>query len=360
MKKNYVMLALASMMMAACANNDLVDEGVVKEEVPQAIEFEPFANKTSRAEIVDASSLKTPNGGFHVWGYKSSDSWTTKFTVFNGAEVLWNNNWDYSESSAPQYWDKTSKYKFYAVAPKAPTDVEYSIDNSQKITIEGVQSPINATSMDYLIVRPENVDEIDGSIKAPVSLTFTHIMSKISFKLKAGINEKIVVTSLSMYGWDNGTATFTQNQNATSEWEFTTNSVVSKGSAISILSTATELPYVKNAASQTATSTTVGNSFIMVPQTIQYIAPAAAVGETPAVLESGLTFIVSYKIVRGEGDTLVEEVFTDQVGILKTNQTWSTNTHTTYTIIVGPDAIEFGDPTINPWTLGNADGNLSF
>ena len=41
MKKNYFMLALASMMMAACANNDLVDEGVVKE-TPQAIGFETF------------------------------------------------------------------------------------------------------------------------------------------------------------------------------------------------------------------------------------------------------------------------------------------------------------------------------
>ena len=121
----------------------------------------------------------------------------------------------------------------------------------------------------------------------------------------------------------------------------------------------TELPYDKNATSQSATSTTVGNSFIMVPQIITYT-PASADGVTPVVSESGLTFIVSYKIVRGEGTNAVEEEFMNQVGILKTDQTWSTNTHTTYTIIVGPDAIVFGDPDINPWTLGSADGSLSF
>ena len=42
------MLAFASLMMAACANNDLVDD-LVKEEVPQAIGFETFAQKATRA-----------------------------------------------------------------------------------------------------------------------------------------------------------------------------------------------------------------------------------------------------------------------------------------------------------------------
>mgnify|MGYP003293797735 CR=1 FL=1 len=70
MKKNYFMLALASMMMAACANNDLVDEGVVKEEVPQAIGFETFSNKISR-QVADATKLDSYHDAFGVWAYKT-------------------------------------------------------------------------------------------------------------------------------------------------------------------------------------------------------------------------------------------------------------------------------------------------
>ena len=75
MKKNYVMLAFATLMMAACANNDLVDEGVLKEEVPQAIGFETFANKATRAtenndKAYVENDLSNHHGTFKVWASK--------------------------------------------------------------------------------------------------------------------------------------------------------------------------------------------------------------------------------------------------------------------------------------------------
>ena len=68
------MLAFASLMMAACANNDLVDD-LVKEEVPQAIGFETFAQKATRATENSngeySLDLNDHHTSFKVWGYKN-------------------------------------------------------------------------------------------------------------------------------------------------------------------------------------------------------------------------------------------------------------------------------------------------
>lgn len=379
MKKNYFMLAATAALFAACAETDLVNE-IAVEETPQAIGFDAFANKTTRAEIANVTALQS--AGFQVWGYKYPTSangivWedvidpTTQtktieknfFTVFDGVDVTYSNNGDWGYTNT-QYWDKTSKYNFYAVAPKDPeTNANYSI-NQGLITITGVKSGLSTDEnfVEYLIDR-DGVINREGTNKEPVSFNFSHIMSKISFKLQAGVNEQIVVTSLKMYDWNNGIATFTQN--STTEWVFTSNSIVSDEDAVDIITSDIALPYDEEAEDQEATSTSVGNSYIMVPQTISYT--AADNTQNPAVPESGgLKFIISYKIIRGVPDTsgnrpnndTDDETFTNQEGTLQMEQTWETNTHTTYTIIVGPDAIEFGIPSIEPWITDSGSGNL--
>lgn len=380
MKKNYFMLAATAALFAACAETDLVNE-IAVEETPQAIGFDAFANKTTRAEIANVTALQS--AGFQVWGYKYPTSangivWedvidqttptpTTTieqnfFTVFDGVDVTYlNGDWGYTNT---QYWDKTNKYNFYAVAPKDPeTNADYSI-NQGLITITGVKSGLSTDEnfVEYLIDRDGVIDR-EGTNKNPVSFNFSHIMSKISFKLQAGVNEQIVVTSLKMYDWDNGIATFTQE--STPEWVFTTNLKVSKEDAVDIITSDITLPYDEDAEDQVATSTSVGNSYIMVPQTISYT--EADPDANPAVPESGgLKFIISYKIIRGVPDTsdnrqnddIDDEIFTNQEGTLQMEQTWETNTHTTYTIIVSPDAIEFGTPSIESWTTETGSGNL--
>lgn len=379
MKKNYFMLAATAALFAACVQTDVVTD--IPEPQQQAISFDAFANKTTRAEIANVTALQS--AGFQVWGYKYPTSaneivWenvidqttptpTTTieknfFTVFDGVNVTYlNGDWGYTNT---QYWDKTSKYNFYAVAPKDPgANAEYSI-NKGLITITGVKSGMSTDEdfVEYLIDRDGVIDR-EGTNKIPVPFNFSHIMSKISFKLQAGVNEQIVVTSLKMYDWDNGIATFTQG--ATPEWGFTTNLEVNKDDAVDIITSDITLPYDEEAEDQDATSTSVGNSYIMVPQTISYT--AADNTQNPAVPESGgLKFIISYKIIRGVPDTsenrpnedIDDEIFTNQEGTLQMEQTWETNTHTTYTIIVGPDAIEFDTPSIESWTTETGSGNL--
>ena len=353
MKKNYFMLALASMMMAACANNDLVDEGVVKEEVPQAIEFETFANKTTRAEM-NETSIK--GEGFNVWGYKTANN--TSFTVFDGVEVTWKEatddvtaHWGYENT---QYWDETATYKFYAVAPYSndlkqgddDEEYKYAIDANGMITIKNAESKISTESDDYVIDRAGKLG-VDGSAKEVVEFNFNHIMAKLSFVLEAGVSEDITVTELKMSGWNNAKGTFSQTLDATpndcshSEWSFGGSTVPG---VITLVSEGESL-----------INETVIDSYIMVPQTIVYTAAQPAVVDNPettdvdesanAVPESGLTFTISY--------TIGEEVFTDQVGVVPSDQIWGTDTHTTYTITVGPAEIKFNVNSVSGWQTGN-------
>lgn len=345
MKKNYFMLAAATMMFAACAETDLVNE-VNVEEAPKAIEFESFANKTTRAEIASLTNLQA--AGFQVWGYKYPKNedivWEDVYseaeegkepelvtkkseTIFNGVNATYSTTWRHD--GTPQYWNDAYKYNFYAVAPKDPaTGAEYFITKGN-IAITGVASAKSTASADYLIAKA--VEGREGTNKTDaVEFEFSHIMSKISINLKAGVKEDIVVTSLKMSGWNNATGIFTQNSNV--EWTFTNGEKNTSG----------EFDFVGSGTSNTTlalnkdmtTLSTVTDTYIMVPQEIA---------------AKTLKFTITYKIIRGVADDsenrpsndLDDEVFTKQEGTLQTAQTWAKNTHTTYTITVSPAEIKF-------------------
>ncbi len=353
------MLAAATMMLAACAETDLVNE-IAVEETPQAISFETFANKATRAEITQTSDLQTTNGGFHVWGYKNRGN-EAEYTVFDNIPVSWvaqdedvAAHWGYDD---PQYWDKTATYKFYAAAPKSSN---YSISN-KLITVNNVTSGKSTDVTDYLIDR-DGVTNVNGALKQPVQFDFNHIMAKLSFKFKAGVNENITITSLKMTGWDAGAGTFTQNTTdvpttvAHTEWNIATPNIADGNECVII---------DNNPLSGVNSTTAIdgGYSYIMVPQTITH-SDAIATNDTP---EKGLTFTISYTIINDyvddstdaitAGNDPKDEVFINQVGILPTDQVWGTDTHTTYTIIVSPTKIEFGDPTIEDWSVEDGDGD---
>ena len=322
MKKNYFMLAAAATLFAACAETDVINDINEKESALQEIGFDAFANKTTRAEITEEGILKQENYGFKVWGYKGV------YTVFDGVSVTWRANetpahWGYDNI---QYWDETATYNFYAVAP---ADGNSSISDG-KISINNVTSALATASKDYLIDREGNTG-VDGSKKEIQSFDFNHIMAKLSFVLKKAesITGAVTVTSLKMSGWNNDIGNFTQSlvitptDNSHGEWSFT-NDDVTPGT-FSIIDS--EFPLNQAAGNKAE------NEYIVVPQTILYNAPVTDDAGTVITPESGLTFTISYKIGAEE--------FNNQVGVITADQIWGTDTHTTYTITVGPAAIEF-------------------
>lgn len=341
MKKFYVLLAVAAML-ASCAETDLVNP--IPESEPQAIGFETFAQKATRAEITSVDVLKTV--GFNVWGYKAPTAdpmdWTNQYPIFEKTTVTFTDGaWGYTDT---QYWDRTSTYKFYAVAPVEPTDVTYSIvPETGMISIEGAASAISTASHDYLIDRDGNVG-VDGAYTgtdhAAVDLDFHHVMSKLSFQLKAAVPEEITINSLTMSGWNEKVGNFTQKLTTKpstaadiSEWSISTASTA--GSIELVGASASDKDGTIVLDKDMSTISKVTDEYIMVPQ---------------AIAAETLTFTISF--------TIDGEKFVNQVGKLNTVQTWGTDAHITYTISVGPDVIDFNVTNVCGFDAGSAGPNL--
>lgn len=244
MKKNYFLLAATTMMFAACAQTDLVNE-VVTEETPQAIEFETFANKQTRAvennEDADyvENDLSNHHESFLVWGYKNTDA-TDK--VFDGVTVNWKNSssvWDYvdqEEGVTPVYWDKAAtSYDFYAVAPAkesfwtlnantADQDDDYITTSKFTVTTHNYNTlsyTTGATSSfkditdaeDLMIAAKNRVSKAVGDVPNSVSLDFTHILSRLNVTVKASISgvkvQSIVIGNIDANGTFNEVPTKT-------------------------------------------------------------------------------------------------------------------------------------------------------
>ncbi len=326
------MMAAAATMFAACTQSDFVNE---VPETKQAIGFENHIGKSTRAAITDVDDLKNAEGGFTVWGYKTSlttPNWGSQTTVFDEQDVTWTaGTWQYTPL---QYWDKLSTYKFYAAAPAGKG--AYSIDGATGyITIPNVASAKYTDSKDYLVTRGPKTQ--DGTNTATVMFDLHHTMTKVVVKLQRTTDAEITVTSLSMSGWDNALGTFTQNSESTpadatdtDEWKLATPAVAGNVQLVGTGCTDTEVVLSNDAA------VTVNDYYVMVPQKID--------AET-------LTFTLSYEI---NGQT-----FTDHVGALATAQVWGTDVEVTYTVKVGPAFIDFDVNSICNWQHNTADDNLT-
>ena len=347
MRKSYLMMAAAATIFAACSETDFVNPVY---EAQNEIGFDNHVGKTTRAEITDEAALAA-EGGFVVWGYKTAtagltwDGTKTITTIFNGVNVYGEDgNWTYANK---KYWDKTSTYNFYAVAPFNPTSGTYSISGAADglITITGAQSALASVSDDFLIDR-DGAKGISGDAPhAKVGFDFNHVMAKVTLKLLSGdINEGdvITVTKLTMSGWNSNKGTFVQKSDYVasttnhSEWTLT------DGTAGSVTFEQTG-GYTLNE----TTAIAVEDSYIMVPQTI-----------AASTLKFTVDFTITYKDADDDPANNVTEDFIGHEGTLATAQTWGTDTHTTYTIKVGPQPIEFDVTSVAGFTNSVTPGDL--
>lgn len=312
MKKSFLFLAVAASF-AACTSNDQINDDLQGDE----IRFDQVLNKTTKAEITDEDALAT-EGGFAVFGYKSTDKFDKNITtVFDNVNVFAEGDaWKYTDK---KYWDKTATYNFYAIAPYE-SSATYSLSGG-KFTVDGVASGLATASEDYVIDRtPAEECGISGAgTPSTVGFEFHHIMAKLSFAVKTNLEGSVIkVQSLTMTGWKSGNGKFVQDKvDGTwevldvSEWSIESDAI---GSATLIGAGSGNAEEV----TLSGEATTLNDKYIMVPQTIA--------AET-------LTFTVNY--------TIDEEPFVNQVSALSTAQTWGTDSHTTYTLTIGPAAIEF-------------------
>ncbi len=333
--KKFYLFALAALTLSACSNNGIVEE---IEEVESAITFRQFTEKATKAEIADEAALAAA-GGFKVWGYKAKTEgldWATsaKTQIFTAQVVTYassDSEWSYTPA---KYWDKTSTYKFFAAGPVGHTNGTLDLASGDLFTVTGAQYAKAAESLsDFVIDREVNIEDganHTGSSNPRVGFDFHHIMAKLSFivKLQDGFEGELTVNSLKMSGWNAGSGDFAQmiiasadasgdtwNSLNHSEWTIAT---AASGDVALVSGDATDAAFTLTASSDATKKKELTDAYIMVPQT---------------VASGDLCFTVDYEI---DG-----EQFTAQVGFVPGDQIWGTDSHTTYTILVGPNPILF-------------------
>lgn len=257
MKKNYFMLAAATMMFAACAETDLVNE-VNMEEAPKAIGFETFANKTTRTGNDSRTALNSYHTTFGVWTYKSTsttedpvmDNYKVSYKVTQTTDASGNTvstpSWEYAgeqgtETQTLKYWDKNAEYSFYAYAPYSTTVTidankniiiipwgEYAANENLQESLSatpntndftGVGSSNNAKSTDWLIATP-----ITGykDYTQEVNETFAHTMSRLIVKVSSTVANTMInsisvngVYGMGMYDGSEWKTSYTENEQVT-------------------------------------------------------------------------------------------------------------------------------------------------
>lgn len=114
--KRAIISIMTVMMLAACSEEGILSIRNFDQEPDQAIGFNIFTDKATRAFPTDAQALTIYHNQFVVFSTKTSTIDNEISEVFNGDTVSYNNGWKYNPL---RFWDKKAKYSFVAIAPSA-------------------------------------------------------------------------------------------------------------------------------------------------------------------------------------------------------------------------------------------------
>ena len=210
MKKNYLLIAAAAALFAACAQTDTIKDVDTQDAV---IGFGHSATeKATRAELNMNWFRNTSNVGFGVYGYKNDNA------IFTNENVVCSNAtspYAWSHTTI-RFWDKAASdaYDFYAYAPFTGTNntagTNPTFDKTDGFEFTGINliENIETSGADKAIAAAvEGIDYADGRLhdahsnSPTVQFVFNHILSKLSFKIRTAIPAHNAQT--------NPTATFT-------------------------------------------------------------------------------------------------------------------------------------------------------
>lgn len=182
MKKSFLVLGVAAMALTSCTQNEVLNvaDG-------QAIGFSSFVGKSTRVtEDVTLTNLKS----FELYGWRGEDQ------IFD-KQVVENDNGTCSYSPI-QYWEAGYTYNFEAIAPAADgTKVNFTAaktGGSITFTNDGT------TDLIYAKTEPKTMGETISEAPGNVSLTFSHLLSRVMFTFTNGFPSnaaaKITVTDV--------------------------------------------------------------------------------------------------------------------------------------------------------------------
>ena len=202
MKKFFIMgMAAMGLALTACNNDETVE--VAK---GNAIGFNTFVNNSTRATDANNDNFTS----FKVWGLMNKGEQTG--TPFVGVDVTKAEGaWSYG---SPVYWEKGYSYSFVALAPNDA----YTFTAPTVINTWGSLTFDNKTGETDLLYATQKQGTVEGNTCPPaVNMTFNHMLSRVRFQFKNGMDDgsKLTVTDVKITdAYTNGTATLAENLNA--------------------------------------------------------------------------------------------------------------------------------------------------
>lgn len=235
------MAVAAVAMLASCSNDETTGKAVNG----NTIKFDGFVNKSVKGAANDLNN--TTFTSFQVWGLMSKGEQTG--TPFNGTTVTKSGSeWTYNGNV---YWENGYNYSFVAIAPagfgtfNAPSTVgEWgSIDF---VNGEGTTDLIYDIE-DYYVT---NAVSTEGSCPAAINFTFNHLLSRVMFAFKNGMDDgsTINVTGVTI---TNANTKATATLGATAAWILADDNVPAALNFGDVLLDAEATDYAPGAAKET-------------------------------------------------------------------------------------------------------------
>lgn len=248
MKKNFIMLAAAVVLLSACAEKDTFKDAAQEQKADQALSFSAYADKVTRG--TNSTELQDFYTVFGVYGWKTvaktDGSGTEEQNVFNNVpneyfatdakgNVVYDGDdekpsiewavtnpytaaWYYENV---RYWDKMATvYQFFAIAPYESNPTYTVAANADNISIateankynisteynlartDLAANPVSETAApkgeltysgfkkDYMIADKKTPQPKGNVTTSDVQLVFHHILTKLNVKIQKADNYK--------------------------------------------------------------------------------------------------------------------------------------------------------------------------
>ena len=212
MKKSLWMLGMAVAALTSCTNDEVVEMNQ-----SNAIQFESFVNKGTRAvSVTDNSTLSS----FYVFGYHTKDPnpvfeniQVTKTETVENDKIIWETqdndakNWTANTYYFGAYAGTGSSAAYPLTGANGATDPTVSFTNEGTLTIANYT--VSGTEND-LVAAVETVDNSTLANHA-VNMEFKHLLSQVKFQFINNSNYFMTVSNITFKAPAKGTCTINQS-----------------------------------------------------------------------------------------------------------------------------------------------------
>lgn len=373
MKTERLLLALAAITLAGCAQNEIIETAP---KADRSIRFDVYTGVQTKGTETTTTSIKTLN--FGILGYKTSSAgWaaegaSTKPAMYN-EKVTYDNStskWSYTNT---KYWPTNDdKLSFFAYAPYDDASTDMGIELSPigqagapEITFTQHADPDKLVDLVLAQTADKTYDATPGADNK-IGFSFDHVLTKIDVKaqLKGDYGDtKIVIKNLELLGasklykkatckMSDGTWDYTTTGSKAEVWgnsAYSLDKILNKDNSAFCGYAAGQGKVLAEVAASVFSGTDANKHFL-------YMIPVRD-GQTPAGLENEgdaklkVTYDIVVKVTESTHKTSTTEKEVDlPAGAFKKG------TFTTYTLKIGLNAIEIGNVTVTDnWTTASGE-----